>query len=112
MIGSLTSKTNFVRHYLDDLEDDRILRLLRFGLRLLNLMDEDLDDDLDEPNEYLFLRAEALFGSTLIKGSTHSSPRRCCGPPTSPPRRASCSGDRRGTSLLIRPLLGGGDEGL
>ena len=51
MNGSLTHKTNFVRHYLDDLEDDRILRLLRFGLRLLNLMDEDLDDDLDEPDE-------------------------------------------------------------
>ena len=85
MIGSLTPKTNFVRHYLDDVEDNRLLRFLRFGLRLIDLLDEDLDDDLDEPNEYLFLRAEALFGSTLIKGSTHSSPRRCCGPPTSPP---------------------------
>ena len=51
MIGSLTPKTNFVRHYLDDLEDDRPLRLLRFGLRLLDLLDEDLDDDLDEPDE-------------------------------------------------------------
>ena len=94
MIGSLTPKTNFVRHYLDDLEDDRLLRLLRFGLRLLDLLDEDLDDDLDEPNEYLFLRAEALLGSPLIQGSAHSSPRRCCGPPTSPPRGASRSGDR------------------
>ena len=47
----LGPKTNFVRHYLDDLEDDRPLRLLRFGLRLLDLLDEDLDDDLDEPDE-------------------------------------------------------------
>ena len=51
MIGSLIRKTNFVRHYLDDLEDDRPLRLLRLGLRLLYLLDEDLDDDLDEPDE-------------------------------------------------------------
>ena len=94
MIRSLTPKTNFVRHYLDDLEDDRLLRLLRFGLRLLDLLDEDLDDDLDEPNEYLYLRAEALLGSPLIQGSAHSSPRRCRGPPTSPPRGASRSGDR------------------
>ena len=36
-------------YYLDDLEDDRPLRL-RFGLRLRDL-DEDFDDDRDEPDE-------------------------------------------------------------